>query len=398
MERSERLWRGTYQVLTEAELGERLSEGRALRVKLGVDPTSAELHLGHLALFRKLRLFQEAGAEIIFIVGDFTARIGDPSGRSATRPMMSPTNIDQNAAQYKQQVLPFLIPERTEFRRNSQWLARLEPAELIRIASQFTVAQVLARDDFSQRSAAQNPIGIHELLYPLFQAYDSVAVQADVEIGGQDQLFNLLVGRDLQKYYRMRPQIVFTIPLLEGTDGVRKMSKSYGNMIGLREPADQIFGKVMALPDGIIWKYLTLLTDIDEAEIKAMEAGAKEGTVNPRDVKMRLARDVVQQIWPGEEGRAEDSFRQAFQERAVPEDIPVWSASGSVGLVEALVESGIVASRGTAKRLIRDGAIDVNGETVRDIALVLSARVSVLKIGKFRFLRVLTEARESHAA
>jgi len=389
MERLKRLMRGTFRVVSEEELAERLSEGRAMRVKLGVDPTAADLHLGHLALLRKLRAFQEAGAEIIFIIGDFTARIGDPSGRSVTRPMMSATEIDENAAHYREQVLPFLIPEKTEFRRNSEWLARLEPAELIRVASQFTVAQVLAREDFSQRFEQQNPIGIHELLYPLFQGYDSVAVQADVEVGGQDQLFNLLVGRDIQRYYRMRPQVVFTIPLLEGTDGVRKMSKSYGNVIALREPASEIFAKIMALPDSVMWKYFLLLTDIEEEELKAMEAEAKSGALNPRDAKMRLAREVVRQIHPGEEGRAEEAFRRAFQERAIPEEVPVWSAPGAVALVDVLVGSGAVASRAEAKRLIRDGAVDINGVTVRDISYVVKSPESVLKIGKFRFLRVL---------
>lgn len=395
MEQLDRLLRGTFQVMTVEELRERLQEGRGIRVKLGVDPTSADLHLGHLALLRKLRAFQELGAEIIFIIGDFTARIGDPSGRSATRPMMSPTEIDQNAAHYREQVLPFLIAEKTEFRRNSQWLARLEPAELIRIASQFTVSQVLARDDFSQRLAGQNPIGIHELLYPLFQAYDSVAVQADVEVGGQDQLFNLLVGRDLQRYYRMRPQIVFTVPLLEGTDGVRKMSKSYGNTISLRESADQIFGKLMAIPDALIWKYLLLLTEIEPSELKQLEQDAKAGTVNPRDVKLRLAREVVKQIHPGEEGRAEETFRRAFQERTVPDNIPIWITSDAVTIVDALFLSGAVPSRAEAKRLIRNGAIDANGTTIRDIAHILKEPETILKVGKYRFLRVIVNRRES---
>lgn len=387
--------RGTFQVMTVEELRERLQEGRGIRVKLGVDPTSADLHLGHLALLRKLRAFQELGAEIIFIIGDFTARIGDPSGRSATRPMMSPTEIDQNAAHYREQVLPFLIAEKTEFRRNSQWLARLEPAELIRIASQFTVSQVLAREDFSQRLASQNPIGIHELLYPLFQAYDSVAVQADVEVGGQDQLFNLLVGRDLQKYYRMRPQIVFTVPLLEGTDGVRKMSKSYGNTISLRESADQIFGKLMAIPDALIWKYLLLLTEIAPSELKQLEQDAKAGTVNPRDVKLRLAREVVRQIHPGEERRAEEIFRRTFQERTVPDNIPIWTTSDAVTIVDALFLSGAVPSRAEAKRLIRNGAIDANGTTIRDIAHILKEPETILKVGKYRFLRVIVNPPES---
>lgn len=383
------LLRGTFQVISPGELAERFSEKRPLRVKLGVDPTSAELHLGHLALFRKLRRFQEMGAHIIFIIGDFTARIGDPSGRSATRPMMSPAEIDQNAAHYKEQVLPFLIPEKTEFIRNSEWLSRLKPDELIRIASQFTVAQVLARDDFAHRYATQNPIGIHELLYPLFQAYDSIAVRADVELGGQDQLFNLMVGRDLQKYYQMRPQIVFTIPLLEGTDGVRKMSKSYGNIISLRAPPDQMFGKVMALPDTLIWKYFLLLTDLDEEDLKEMENDAKSGALNPRDAKLRLAREIVRQIHPGQEDRAEEAFRQAFQQHSIPEDIPVWSAPGPISLADALVQSGIASSRAEAKRLIRDGAIDVNGNPIRDIFFSLQDPESILKIGKYRFLRVV---------
>ncbi len=387
----EQLLRGVFQVITPEELKERLTSKRALRIKLGVDPTSPELHLGHLVLFRKMRAFQELGGEVIFIIGDYTGRIGDPSGRSSTRPPLSEKEIEENARTYQEQALPYLIPEQTRFARNSQWLASLTFEDLLRIASRFTVAQMLQRDDFHQRFRQGNPLSIHEILYPLFQAYDSVAIHADVEIGGADQLFNLLVGRDLQRAYGQEPQIVFTLPLLEGTDGVKKMSKSEGNVIALQDSPEDMFGKIMSLPDEVMWKYFFLLTDVPEKEIADMRRACEEETINPRDVKHQLAGLITQQVHGKEKARAaREHFLRLFVEKEAPEEMMEYTLSEPRLLIEVMVEAGLTKSRGEAKRLIRAGGVSLNAHRIDNLEQVVKpGEPAILKVGKRRFLKLV---------
>jgi len=387
----EKLMRGVFQVVTPEELEERLTLKKPLKVKLGIDPTSPELHLGHLVLFRKMRIFQEMGGEVIFIIGDYTGRIGDPSGRSSTRLPLSLQEIEENARTYQEQALPFLIPDQTRFTRNSQWLSTLTFEDLLRIASQFTVAQMLQRDDFHQRFRQGNPLGIHEILYPLFQAYDSVAIQADVEIGGADQLFNLLIGRDLQRAYGQEPQIVFTLPLLEGTDGVKKMSKSEGNVIALQDSPENMFGKIMSLPDEVMWKYFLLLTDVPEKEIAEMRQGCEKEKINPRDVKQHLAGLITEQVYGKEKAlRAKEHFIRLFVEKEAPEEMPVYPLSRPRLLIEVMVEAGLAKSRGEAKRLIRAGGVSLNAHRIENLDYVVKpGEPAILKVGKRHFLKLL---------
>lgn len=357
------LLKGTVTCHTRELLEARLKTGRPLRVKAGFDPTAPDLHLGHGVLLRKMAQFQKLGHTVIFLIGDFTGMIGDPTGKKATRPALTPEEINVNAETYKAQVFKILDPEKTEIRFNSEWLDPLHGPDWIRLASKFTVAQMLERNDFQKRMAANEPISFHELLYPLVQAYDSVALKADVELGGNDQLFNLMRGRDLQESLGQPPQIVLTVPLLLGLDGVEKMSKSLDNYIGFFESADDQFGKAMSVSDALMWEWYLLLTDKLPAEIEAMKAG------HPMDAKKGLAREIVTQFHGSAEAlAAEERWVRRFSERKVDDapEVAVASTDGEVPLSRLLVERGMAASRKEAERLMAQGAVNLDGQKVSD--------------------------------
>jgi len=385
--------RGADELLLESELVERLATGRPLRVKAGFDPTAPDLHLGHTVLINKLRHFQELGHKVMFLIGDFTGMIGDPSGKNTTRPPLSREQILENARTYEEQVFKILDAERTEICFNSTWMEALGSAGMIRLASQHTVARMLERDDFAKRYAGGQPIAIHEFLYPLCQGYDSVAMRADVELGGTDQKFNLLVGRELQKHYGQPPQCVLTMPLLEGLDGVNKMSKSLGNYIGISEPAREIFGKVMSVSDDLMWRYYELLSFRSAAEIAQFRRQVEEGR-NPRDIKVLLAQELVARFH--DERAAVDAlaeFEARFQRGALPDDLPqVVVAVGMTGLpiTQVLKQAGLTSSTSEAIRMMEQGAVRLNGERVEDRGLVLQAgETVVLQVGKRKFASVV---------
>jgi tyrosyl-tRNA synthetase len=383
--------RGCEELLIESELVERLKSGRPLRVKAGFDPTAPDLHLGHTVLINKLRHFQDLGHHVMFLIGDFTGMIGDPSGKNATRPPLSPEQIQVNARTYQEQVFKILDPERTEICFNSAWMAPLGAAGMIRLAALHTVARMLERDDFSKRFANNQPIAIHEFLYPLCQGYDSVAMRADVELGGTDQKFNLLVGRELQKHHGLAPQIVLMMPLLEGTDGANKMSKSLGNYIGINEPPREIFGKVMSISDDLMWRYYELLSFRGSDEIARLRREVGEG-LNPRDVKVALARELVERFHgraAGEDAVAD--FEARFRQHAIPDDIAEigLEAGGGLPIAQVLKQAGLTASTSEALRMIEQGGVRLDGERVSDRALVLQRGVSVvLQVGKRKFAKV----------
>jgi tyrosyl-tRNA synthetase len=369
---------GAEAIVPRQALLDKLASGRALRVKLGVDPTAPDLHLGHAVPLRKLRQFQDLGHTVVLIIGDFTALIGDPSGRTATRPSLSWEQIDANAQTYIDQAFRILDPAQTELRRNSEWLSELGFAELLRLTSRFTVARILERDDFANRYAEQKPISLHEFLYPVAQAYDSVVVEADVEIGGTDQLFNLLAGRELMEKQGVEPQVCLTLPLLEGTDGVQKMSKSYGNYVGLTEPAAEMFGKVMSIPDTLLVKYFRLCTPLSVDEVDAIDADLATGRAHPNATKRRLARAVVE-LYHGAQAAvdAEDSFDRVFKHGGLPDDVPemaitisdVVKASDAGGasvahLPALLKQLGLVASNAEGRRAIDGGGVRIDGVAV----------------------------------
>jgi tyrosyl-tRNA synthetase len=397
-EQIEYLKRGVVDLIREDDLRRKLERsvetGHPLRVKLGADPTAPDLHLGHTVVLRKLRQFQELGHTVIFLIGDFTGMIGDPTGRSATRPPLSREEIEANAETYKQQVFKILDPERTVIEFNSRWLGALRSEEWIRLTAKVTVAQILEREDFQKRLREGSPISLHELLYPVAQAYDSVVLGADVELGGTDQKFNLLVGRDLQREFGQEPQVVMTVPLLVGTDGVQKMSKSYGNYIGITEPPEQIYGKIMSISDEVMWTYYELLTDVPPEELTRWRAEAEAGRLNPRDVKAQLARRLVAEFHSEAAARrAEEEFTRIFRERGLPSEIPIFPLSASVGerveLARVLVQSGLAPSMREARRLIEQGGVQVNGERVTDPrAHIVVTPEFLLQVGKRRFLRV----------
>jgi len=397
-EQIEYLKRGVVDLIREDDLRRKLERsvetGHPLRVKLGADPTAPDLHLGHTVVLRKLRQFQELGHTVIFLIGDFTGMIGDPTGRSATRPPLSREEIEANAETYKQQVFKILDPERTVIEFNSRWLGALRSEEWIRLTAKVTVAQILEREDFQKRLREGSPISLHELLYPVAQAYDSVVLGADVELGGTDQKFNLLVGRDLQREFGQEPQVVMTVPLLVGTDGVQKMSKSYGNYIGITEPPEQIYGKIMSISDEVMWTYYELLTDVPPEELTRWRAEAEAGRLNPRDVKAQLARRLVAEFHSEAAARrAEEEFTRIFRERGLPSEIPIFPLSASVGerveLARVLVQSGLAPSMREARRLIEQGGVQVDGERVTDPrAHIVVTPEFLLQVGKRRFLRV----------
>ncbi|GAB1425489.1 MAG: tyrosine--tRNA ligase [Thauera sp.] len=385
--------RGTDALLLEVELIERLKSGRPLRVKAGFDPTAPDLHLGHTVLINKLRHFQELGHRVQFLIGDFTGMIGDPSGKNTTRPPLSREQIMDNARTYEDQVFKILDPDKTEICFNSTWMDKLGAADMIRLASHQTVARMLERDDFAKRYGSNQPIAIHEFLYPLVQGYDSVAMKADVELGGTDQRFNLLMGRELQKHYGQPPQCVVMMPLLEGLDGVNKMSKSLGNYIGISEAPKEIFGKTMSVSDVLMWRYYDLLSFRSSTEIAALKRAVEDGR-NPRDVKVMLAQELVARFHgarAAEEALAD--FEARFQRNAIPEDLPeVTIVAGSEGLAlfQVLKQAGLTGSTSEAMRMIEQGAVRLNGERADDKGLRLCAGEKVvLQVGKRKFAAVV---------
>ena len=391
------LERGAHEVLTAADLRRKLARGLPLRVKAGFDPTAPDLHLGHTVLLNKMRQFQQLGHEVTFLIGDFTGLIGDPTGRNATRPPLTPEEIQANAHTYKTQVFRILDRERTRVDFNSRWLGKLTAAEIVRLSAHYTVARMLERDDFSKRHRAGQPISIHEFLYPLAQGYDSVAMHADVELGGTDQKFNLLVGRTLQEAYGQEPQVVLTTPLLEGIDGVNKMSKSLGNYIGITEDPDSMFGKLMSISDELMWRYFELLSFRPLAEIAALRRAASEGR-NPRDIKFELARELVARFHDAVTAeRAQRSFSARVSDKAVPDDLPlrvIQVEAAGLRVANLLKEAGLAASTSEANRKIEEGAVRIDGNKVTDRALTLkSGAEHVFQVGAKRFARLRLESK-----
>lgn len=380
--------RGADELLVEAELIEKLKSDRPLRIKAGFDPTAPDLHLGHTVLINKLRHFQDLGHHIMFLIGDFTGLIGDPTGKNATRPPLSREQVLQNAETYREQVFKILDPERTEICFNSTWFDSLGAAGMIKLAAQQTVARMLERDDFAKRYAGNQPIAIHEFLYPLCQGYDSVAMRADVELGGTDQKFNLLVGREMQKHYGQPPQCILMMPLLEGLDGTNKMSKSLGNYVGIAEPPQEIFGKLMSISDDLMWRYYELLSFRSNQEIAVLRDDVAGGR-NPRDIKVMLAQELVERFHSRADAtKALADFEARFQRGALPDEIPEFSVPAA-SVVQVMKQAGLAASTSEAMRLIDGGGVRIDGERVSDKALPLSAGcVVVLQVGKRKFARV----------
>jgi len=385
------LKRGTVEILVEQDFVQRLGKQQSLRIKFGMDPTAPDIHLGHTVILNKLRQFQLLGHKILFLVGDFTATIGDPTGKNVTRQPLSHEEVLANARTYQEQAFKILDPELTEVCFNSHWLEALRPAELIKLAATQTVARMLERDDFSKRYAANQPISIHEFLYPLLQGYDSVAMRADVELGGNDQKFNLLMGRELQKHYGQEQQTIMTLPLLEGTDGVKKMSKSLGNYIGITDPAPEMFGKVMSISDELMWRYFDLLSFRPIEDIDALRTQIQEGR-NPRDVKFELAHELVARFHSDESANAaRQDFLQRFQRNEIPDNLEeiIIFAEGNIRVAHVLRQAGLVASTSEAMRMIKQGAVKVDGERIEDVNTELhSGAEHVLQVGKRRIARV----------
>jgi tyrosyl-tRNA synthetase len=394
------LKRGVAEIIIEDDMMELLRSGKKLRLKEGFDPSSPDIHLGHMVALRKLRQFQELGHQVVLIVGDWTAQIGDPSGVSVTRPMLSKEQVQANAETYMKQFFKVVDKGRTEVRWQGEWFGKFTLSDVIQLTSKFTIAQLLAREDFSNRYSTGQPITIAELLYPLLQAYDSVAIQADIEFGGTDQKFNLLVGRELQSILGQPPQQIFLVPILAGTDGSQKMSKSLGNYIGVAEPPNEIYGKVMSIPDSLIIQYFELVTDVPDQELEEFRQGLKDETTNPMTLKQRLAREIVTQLYNQKAAsEAEEHFVRVFQKREVPEEIPEYRISfkqltskrageGGIDISRLLVATGLAESRSEANRLIAHGGTAIAGETVTSrIAPVQSG--SIIKVGKRRFAKVI---------
>ncbi len=396
MELHKILERGVAEVIVKEELIKKLQEGRPLRLKMGFDPSAPDIHLGHVVGLRKLRQLQELGHLVVLIVADWTAQIGDPSGQSATRRMLTREEVLANAQTYLQQFFEVVDKERTEIRWQSEWFGKFGLDDVIRLTSKFTVAQFLAREDFAKRFAAQSPIAITELLYPLLQGYDSVAVKADVEFGGTDQKFNILVGRELQRMMGQEPQQVFLVPILTGTDGVKKMSKSLGNYIGVAEPPEEMYGKVMSLADSVMMDYFVLLTDVPDEEIEKMRRDIAENKINPRDVKMKLAKIIVTQFHGAAAAEvAEAEFVRVFQQRELPAEIPTVAldpatyAGKPVHIADLMLQTGMVSSRMEAKRMIAQGAVSIDSNRVtEEQPLVTIGEGQVLRVGKRRFARL----------
>ena len=383
--------RGSEDLLVEEELVEKLRAGRALRVKAGFDPTAPDLHLGHTVLLTKMRQLQDLGHTALFLIGDFTGMIGDPTGKNATRPPLSREDVARNAASYTDQVFKILDPDRTQVMFNSAWMDALGAADLIRLAATHTVARMLERDDFGKRYRSNQPIAIHEFLYPLIQGYDSVAMQADIELGGTDQKFNLLMGRELQKHFGQPPQCILTMPLLEGLDGVNKMSKSLGNYVGITERPAEIFGKLMSISDDLMWRYIELLSSRSAEAIREWKEEVAGGR-NPRDIKVVFAQEMVERFHDrAAAARALTDFEARFRAGVLPEDMPeiAVTASTPVALVQVLKQAALTASTSEAMRMIDQGGVRVDGEKVSDKTLMLApGTTAVLQVGKRRFARV----------
>ncbi len=391
--------RGAVEIIDEKELEEKirrsLKEGRSLRVKAGFDPTAPDLHLGHTVLIQKLKHFQDLGHEVIFLIGDFTGLIGDPTGKNETRPALTPEEVEENARTYKEQIFKILDPEKTKVCFNSSWMNEMRAIDLIRLCAKHTVARMLERDDFKKRFQEGRPIAIHEFIYPLIQGYDSVALRADVELGGTDQKFNLLVGRDLQREYGQEPQVVITMPLLEGLDGVHKMSKSLGNYVGITEAPKEMFGKLMSISDELMFRYFELLSEKSMEEIEGIRGLIQRGEVNPRDVKMELAMELVGRYHGEEEAkRAKEAFIEQFSKKKIPDDIPEARVNQGekVYLPSFLKAHGLCSSASEGRRLIRQGALKIDGQKVSQEEVAFNPPEAVIKLGKRRYLRVLVDA------
>lgn len=396
-EQLEFLKKGTVDVIREEDLKAKLERSaktaKPLRVKLGLDPTAPDIHVGHTVVIRKLKAFQDLGHTVIFLIGDFTGMIGDPSGKNVTRPPLSREEVNANAETYKRQMFKLLDPEKTELRFNGEWMDKFTSADFIKLCAKTTVKQILERDDFTKRLNEEKPISLHELLYPLVQGYDSVALNSDVELGGTDQKFNLLMGRNLQREFEQEPQVIMTTPLLEGLDGVQKMSKSLGNYIGIEEPPAEMFGKVMSISDELMWRWYGLLTDLTVDEISNLRSQIENG-MNPRDAKVQLAKSIIKDFHSqADADAAEDEFNRRFVKKEVPDEVdekPI--DAGTYRLAELLVQTGLAASKGEAKRLIEQGGVRVNGEKATAPASEISINSSdsvLLQAGKLRFLRLI---------
>ena len=415
-EQYEYLRKGCVEIIQEKELKAKLArslkENKPLKVKAGFDPTAPDIHLGHTVLLRKMKHFQDLGHDVIFLIGDFTGLIGDPSGRSSTRPPMTREEINKNAETYKKQIFKILDPKKTIIDFNSRWLEKLTSFDIINLSAKYTVARILERDDFSNRLKKNRPISIHEILYPLMQAYDSVALKADVELGGTDQKFNLLVGREIQREFHQDPQVIITTPILEGLDGVEKMSKSLNNYVGITEPPGEIYGKIMSISDPLMFRYYELLTDEPLSQIEKWKGEVKAEKIHPKDLKSRLALSIVSDFWGNKEAKkASQEFERVFKNKELPseiEDIEVRveskvkvegklkaeEAGGikSIPLIDLLVNQNIFPSRGEAKRMVRQGGVYLDGQRIEDIAFKIDLRKKsdlILKIGKRKFYRIV---------
>ena len=382
------LKRGVEDIYSEADLIEKLKENRPLRVKLGADPTAPDIHLGHTVVLNKLRQFQNFGHEVIFLIGDFTATVGDPSGKNATRPPLSREDVLRNAETYKEQIFKILDPQKTRIVFNSEWLGELGTVGMIRLASNYTVARMLERDDFKKRFANQQSIAIHEFIYPLLQGHDSVALEADVELGGTDQTFNLLIGRELQKSAGQKPQVAMTLPLLVGLDGEKKMSKSLGNYIGVTEAPSEMFGKIMSISDELMWDWYNLLSFRPLVEIAQLKADVEAGK-NPRDVKILLAKEIIARFHNEDAANAaEQEFLNRFQKGAMPGEMPAFTFEGVIGLATLLKEAGLVPSTSEAIRSAQQGGVKIDGEKVDDVRQNVQKGTFVYQVGKRKFARV----------
>ncbi len=388
----EQIRRGSMEIINEEELVAKLRRGTPLRVKAGFDPTAPDLHLGHTVLIQKLKHFQELGHQVIFLIGDFTGMIGDPSGKSETRKTLTREEVLRNAETYKKQIFKILDPERTEIAFNSTWMDTFTAADFIELCSRYTVARMLERDDFEKRFKGNQPISIHEFLYPLVQGYDSVALRADVELGGTDQKFNLLMGRHLQREHGQPSQIVLTMPILEGLDGVQKMSKSLGNYIGIDETPGDMFGKVMSISDELMWRYYELLSDRSLTDIKSLREQVGAGSLHPKVVKEDLAEELTRRFHdPEAASAAREGFNAVFAKQGIPEDIEEYSVAAGTSLLDVLSESGLCSSKGDARRMCKQNAVTIDGRKEEDATFVFGPGEYVLKVGKKRFLKVLTK-------
>ena len=396
-EQLEIIKRGAVEILLEKELQEKIDKslktGVPLKIKAGFDPTAPDLHLGHTVLIQKLRQFQLLGHEVYFLIGDFTGMIGDPTGKTETRKALTREDVLKNAETYKEQVFKILDPDKTRVVFNSEWLSTMMASDLIALASKYTVARMLEREDFNKRFSNQLPVSIHEFLYPLIQGYDSVALKADIELGGTDQKFNLLVGRELQREWGLEPQVVITMPLLEGLDGINKMSKSLGNYIGINEPPDEIFGKIMSVSDELMLRYYELLSDLSLAELDKLKTGLKDGTVHPMEAKKSLGREIVSRYHgPSASVAAEESFLKRFRDNQIPEEMdcfPLTIEGGKILLYKVLAETGLVKSNSEGRRAIQQGGVKIDGQKVADENFELAGgNEYVLQVGKRRFAKV----------